>query len=401
MKRSVIIIGAGPAGLMLAASLDNSKYDVTIVERNSTPGRKFLVAGDGGLNITHSEERGLFIRRYSPSGFLENAFFSFDNRMFTEWLLAIGVPTFAGTSGRVFPLKTLKPIDVLNAIVETVRSNGVHFLYRHTWKGFAGNGDLLFGYEGGDTELRADIRVFALGGASWPVTGSAGDWLSFFSGRGITTKPFTASNCTMLVQWPDEFIKSSEGSPLKNISVTCGEVCVKGEIVITGKGMEGSGVYPLSPVIREALRLNGKATVMIDLKPSFSHQQILERLHKNAGKAVTDLLRRSLNLSVVQVKLLKVYTTREQFSDPVALSALIKSLPLTITGLGPFEDAISTVGGISLDEIGEDFMLRKMQGHFAIGEMLDYDAPTGGYLLQSCFSMGYYLAKRLNEAAIP
>lgn len=397
MKRSVIIIGAGPAGLMAAATLDTSRYDVVVCERNAAPGRKFLVAGDGGLNITHSEIPERFIERYTPPDFFRKMFMSFSNADLIRWLAGIGVPAFTGSSGRVFPQKHLKPIDVLNAILESVRKNRVRFLLRHEWKGFSENGHLAFDNEGTSVELRADIRIFALGGGSWPVTGSKGEWLSYFSECGIAAKPFAPSNCAMLVKWSDDFLEQAEGKPLKNIVIRCGEKAVKGEVVITAAGLEGSGIYPLSPAIRKELARAGECLSHFDLLPEMKPEQVTARLRSNTKKSVGERLK-AIGLHATKRALVKACTSRQVYGDVSMLAPALKALPVTVCGMGPVEDAISTVGGISLDEVDDHLGLKKMPSNYVIGEMLDYDAPTGGYLLQSCFTMGHFVASHLNES---
>jgi uncharacterized flavoprotein (TIGR03862 family) len=396
-KRSITVVGAGPAALLFACFIDTTIYDVTIYEKNNAAGRKFLVAGDGGLNLTHSEDAGTFITRFTPPEFLENAFEVFNNLQLLRWFEELGIKTYVGSSGRIFPERNIKPIEVLNRIVEKVEQNQVVIRYRHDWKGWSDEGTLLFGNVDGEIKVKADLVVFALGGASWPVTGSKGDWLNVFQKRGIHTSDFRASNCSLLIEWPHEFISKYEGVPLKNIVIACGEMEHEGEAVITKSGIEGSGIYPLSPAVRDALERDGVASLYIDLKPTATESEINKKLNESKGRNLSEKLRDVLNLSHAQLALLKSHTSKEDFVDAGRLIKKIKKLPVLVTGLGPIEDAISTVGGISLDAIDKNFMLKKMTGTYAIGEMLDYDAPTGGYLLQSCFSMGFFVADLLNR----
>ncbi len=381
---------------MLACMLDASKYRINVYERNAAAGRKFLVAGDGGLNITHSEDPSAFVKRYTPSGFLDKAFFYFDNKQLVEWLANTGIPTFTGSSGRVFPVKTMKPAQVLNQMLQRARANGAQFFYKHTWTGFTEKG-LLFRTSTISAEVIADVYVYCLGGASWPVTGSMGEWLPYFSEKNIAVEPFEASNCAFNVTWPGTFITQHAGKPLKNITVSCDGKIVAGEIVLTKNGLEGSGIYPLSPQIRNKLKAEGFAEIELDLKPALSQPQMLEKINAAQGtRKYSDQLRSNLNLTEVQMALLKSFVSKDIFLDPIKLSESIKKIKISITGTAPVSEAISTVGGISLSEVDDHFALKKMKSHYAIGEMLSYDAPTGGYLLQSCFSMAACLAAHLN-----
>jgi uncharacterized flavoprotein (TIGR03862 family) len=395
-RKNVVIVGGGACALMLGSELDRDKFNISIYERNSALGRKFLVAGDGGLNITHSEPPANFIRRYTPPGFLDNAFKYFDNTHLIKWLNEKGIPTFTGSSGRVFPLKDLKPIDVLKILEKLLLDNNVHIHYKHVLKNFDIN-QLQFDHQGKPVFVpKADIVIFCLGGASWPVTGSGGEWAEIFADNGIKVNPFVSSNCRFMVKWPKDL--KTEGKVLKNISISCNNVQNYGEVTICADGIEGSGIYPLSPQIRDALSGGEKAIVYIDLKPSFTADEISLRFRsKSKEKNYSEHVRASINLSKEQFQLLKKFSGKEEFTDPDILANKVKSLPIEITGLGPIEDAISTAGGISREEVDESFQLKKIRGTYVIGEMLDYDAPTGGYLLQSCFSMGKYLAHRLNE----
>jgi uncharacterized flavoprotein (TIGR03862 family) len=281
-------------------------------------------------------------------------------------------------------------------MTERLQKKGVSLIFNHAWTGFSGERLKFFN---GKTKIivDADIVIFALGGASWPVTGSAGEWLKYFTGKGISTIPFSPSNCSFAVAWPPALSKAIGGKALKNIVTRCGTMEHAGEIVLTDFGLEGSGIYPLSPQIRESLSLTGKAVIHIDLKPQVSKEEIRERLSRASRKSnYTQELKKELNLSAVHLLLLKHFLSRETFTDIDHLSVSIKNFKITIEGTGPLEDAISTVGGISREEVDGHFQLRKLPAHYAIGEMLDYDAPTGGYLLQSCFSMAKYLADHLN-----
>lgn len=398
-KTHIAIIGGGPAAMMLACRLDSSAFDIAMYEKNAAPGRKFLVAGKGGFNLTHSEDERQFADRYTPEHFMAPFLRAFSNTDLRTWLKEIGIDTYVGTSRRVFPVKGIKPIEVLKAIENRLFANSVQVHYHHEWKGWEGS-DLLFDCRGERLLVSPDITVFALGGASWKVTGSSGDWDPLFREKGILVNEFYPSNCAYRIDWDPGFIRAHAGSPLKNCLFRCGHAERKGEAVLTDFGIEGSGIYPLSAAIRESLIGKGSAELLIDLKPDLDKEEIRERLQNRGSQSVKEVLAKKLNLSAVQVELLKYDTTKEAYHDPVALSAIIKAFPLSIRGFAPIDEAISTVGGIALEELSEELELKKLPGHYAIGEMLDWDAPTGGYLLQACFSMGYALAQHLNRGAL-
>lgn len=393
-KRSVAIIGGGPAALMLAATLDEKLFDVNIYERNHAVGRKFLVAGDGGFNLTHSEEIESFIKRYTPAAFLEKSLRAFSNEDLREWLKSIGIETYIGSSKRVFPVKGIKPIEVLQAFLEVLKQKNVKISTQYEWKGWKEDA-LLFNE---DVIVKADITVFALGGASWKVTGSDGVWAELFKAKEIRTVPFQPSNCAYHLSWNPEFIIAAEGHPLKNIVIRCDDKERLGEVVITSTGMEGGAIYALSAPIRKQLNEKGTAKVFLDLKPGITVQQIKDKFSKRGNRSIKKLLEDRLGFTDATVGLLKSALTKEEFTDLGLLAEKIKNLPLKITGMAEMDEAISTVGGVTLREVDENFQLTRMPNNYVIGEMLNWDAPTGGYLLQACFSMGQYVGRKLNKA---
>ncbi|MHB8260307.1 MAG: BaiN/RdsA family NAD(P)/FAD-dependent oxidoreductase [Bacteroidia bacterium] len=395
IKKSVAIIGSGPTALMLAATLDKKLFEVTIYEKNAAPARKFLVASDGGFNLTHSEEVEQFISRYTPPSFLEKSIRSFTNTDLCHWLKQIGIDTYTGSSKRIFPMNGVKPIDVLNAILGELKSKNVQVKTKHQWKGWNTRNELIMLHDDTETFVKADIVVFALGGASWHKTGSDGSWINLFEEKGVEIVPFQASNCACQIKWDEKFLKQAEGKVLKNISIACEGIEKRGEVVITKFGIEGGAIYALSPQIRKQLNASASATIFIDLKPSFTKEAIKSKLINKGDKTLTLVLKNDLNFSPAQLTLLKSSLTKDCFINTDTLAATIKSLPLTLTAMAPIEEAISTVGGIALQEVDDCFQLRKIPNHYAIGEMLDWDAPTGGYLLQACFSMGAYVGKIL------
>lgn len=392
MKKSISIIGGGPSALLLAAFLDNDQFDVTIYEKNKSVARKFLVAGKGGFNLTHSEPIDAFIQKYTPSPFLKAALLAFDNEDLREWLKEIGIPTFIGSSKRVYPEKGIKPIEVLNAILAALARKGVRIQYGYKWTAWTENNQLKF--ENGQA-IQSDFIIFALGGGSWKVTGSDGGWLDLFTQKTIGTALFQAANCAYQVNWPSSFINKNEGKPLKNIAIHCGGKVQKGEVVITKFGLEGNAIYALSPQIQQQLNQQNKAIVFVDLKPDVPQELLRKRLLTASGKT-TDVLRKTLNLNPTQVNLIKTVLSKDEYLNSSVLSERIKQLPLTILSAAPLDEAISTTGGICLDEVTAHYELKQLDRHFCIGEMLDWNAPTGGYLLQACFSMGVYVARYLN-----
>ena len=397
MKKSVAIIGCGPSSLMLAATLDTKKFDVTIYERQFAPGRKFLIAGKGGFNLTHSEGLTSFISRYTPVSFLANAIRNFSNEDLQIFLNKIGIQTYTGTSKRIFPVKGTKPIAVLNAFLNKLHEKNITIQTQWEWYGWNTEGHLLFKTKQQSAIIKADIIVFALGGSSWKITGSDGQWLTYFQNKGIATIPFQPSNCSYKVEWKNSFLDLAEGKSLKNISVKCNSLEKKGELLITRFGLEGSAIYALSPEIRKILTSSKDATIHIDLKPAYTYETILNRVKQKSNKSLNKILDAELNIQPLQIALLKTILTKEEYTNPVVLAAKIKQLPIQLTDFAPIDEAISTVGGIDLNEINDHFELTKLPSHFAIGEMLNWDAPTGGYLLQACFSMGYNLGDYLNK----
>lgn len=397
MRKKIAIIGGGPSAMMLAAHLDTDKYEVSLYEKNHHLGKKFLVAGKGGFNLTHSEEVEVFAGRYHPNYFLKKAVTNFSNTDLREWMREIGIETYTGTSKRVFPVKGIKPVDVLDAIVEEINQNHVRIITGMKWLGFATDNSLIFESKYGIENVKPDFAIFALGGASWKITGSDGSWLPHFMEKGINCNPFEPSNCALKTEWPEAVINKLEGAALKNCKFKCGQSFQLGEAVITAFGIEGSGIYPLSQEVRWQLSNLNKAQLYIDLKPQNTIGELEEKLKERKNISITGFLERELNLGEVKTLLLKSIISKDDFVDSSLLSERIKNLPVVITGLAPLDEAISTVGGIDLKEVDEHYQLKKFPNHFVIGEMLDWDAPTGGYLLQACFSMGNQLAHHLNK----
>lgn len=393
MKKQIAIIGGGPSAFLLAAFLDTKKFDVTLYEKNKTAGRKFLVAGKGGFNLTHSESIDQLINKYTPSDFLEKALTNFSNTDFREWLENIRIPTYIGSSKRVYPKEGIKPIEVLNAILNYLKAKGITIKYEHTFSGWDDTNNPIIN----DIAIQADFTVFSLGGASWKVTGSQGDWLETFSKKGVKTKPFKPSNCAYQIDWDTSFIKNHEGTPLKNIAITCDGSTQKGEAVITKFGLEGNAIYGLSPQIRAQLTAAKKATVYVDFKPTFTFEVLSSKIKLSKHKNTTQILKKEIKLSAAQIDLLKTNLSKEDYLNTAILAENIKQFPLQITNTATIDEAISTVGGIDLTATTTNLELTNLPNQFCIGEMLDWDAPTGGYLLQGCVSTGVYVGNYLND----
>ena len=393
MKKKISIIGCGPSSFLLAAFLNAQKFDITIYEKNKTAGRKFLVAGKGGFNLTHSEPISELIERYTPSKFLKESLLNFTNNDFRKWLKTIGIPTYIGSSKRVYPEEGIKPITVLNTILNHLKEKGISFKYEHIFSGWNTQNKLIIN----NSVISSDYTVFSLGGGSWKGTGSDGSWLGDFQKKGIKTIPFEASNCAFKIDWNPYFIKENEGNPLKNIAISCLEKRQKGEAVITSFGLEGNAIYALSPQIRTQLNSHKKAEIQIDFKPTFTLENVYSKIINSNFKNTTQILKKELKLSASQIGLLKTHLSKEAYLNATSLSRKIKNFPLEICDISTLDEAISTAGGIDIDAIDANFQLHKIPNQFCIGEMLNWDAPTGGYLLQACASNGVFLAKYFNE----
>jgi uncharacterized flavoprotein (TIGR03862 family) len=392
-KPNIAIIGAGPAGLMAAEVLAQAGAAVAIYDAMPSVGRKFLLAGRGGLNLTHSEALPEFLARYGDAmPRLAPAISALPPDSLRAWSEALGQPTFVGSSGRVFP-QTFKASPVLRAWLRRLDSSGVQFALRHRWSGWNDDGRLLFQAPDGPRTVAASATVLALGGASWPLLGSDGAWVDTLAARSVAISPLKPANGGFTVAWSDVFRNRFEGHPLKSVALSFGSYSVRGEAVITRAGIEGGAVYALSAGLREAVLRSGQATLSIALRPDIEVSDLAARLSAPRGKqSFSNFLRKAAHLAPVGVGLLQEAAIASGASlaslSPESLAGLINAVPVQLNGLSPIARAISTAGGISFDEIDSDFMIRRLPGVFAAGEMIDWEAPTGGYLLQASFATG-------------
>ena len=393
MAPSVAVVGAGPAGLMAAERLSGGGAEVTIYDRMPAAGRKFLLAGRGGLNLTHSEPLERFLGRYAAAlPRLRDAIVAFPPDKLRQWCEGLGQQTFVGSSGRVFP-KSLKASPLLRAWLKRLDAAGVVFRPRHRWIGWEDDGSLVFEAPSGRIGVRADATVFALGGASWPRLGSDGGWVDAMTRIGVEIAPLRPANCGFIVEWSDHFRERFEGEPLKRIGLSFRGDTVRGEAIVTRTGLEGGGIYALSASLRDAVATESKAVLQVDLRPDLARDALTNRLRASRGKqSLSTYLRKSANLAPVAIGLLReaAITSPTGLSglNASGLAGLIKQVPVTLTGIAPIARAISTAGGIAFSEIDSRFMLRRRPGIFIAGEMLDWEAPTGGYLLQATCATG-------------
>ncbi|MBD9458855.1 TIGR03862 family flavoprotein [Pseudomonas sp. PDM05] len=387
----VTIIGGGPAGLMAAEVLSQAGLHVDLYDGMPSVGRKFLLAGVGGMNITHSEAYPAFLSRYAERApYIAPLLRGFGAEALCEWIHGLGIETFVGTSGRVFPTD-MKAAPLLRAWLKRLRDQGVVIHTRHRWTGWNAHGDLLIHSPDGEKTVRGEAVLLALGGGSWSRLGSDGTWLKLLEGKGVPCAPLQASNCGFEVSaWSELMVSKFAGAPLKNVAIGLGDDKPRlGECVITAAGIEGSLIYALSAPIREAINTTGLATVNIDLLPSKPVDKVQAALAKPRGsRSMSKHLHSQLGLDGVKAALLRELAPAEHFNDPAQLAAAIKALPLTLVKTRPMDEAISTAGGVPFEALDESLMLKQLPGVFCAGEMLDWEAPTGGYLLTGCFASG-------------
>jgi uncharacterized flavoprotein (TIGR03862 family) len=385
---TIAVIGAGPAGLA-AAEVLTPLARVRVFDAMPSPARKFLLAGKSGLNLTHSEPLADFIRRYGvAAAALEPALRACPPDEIRRWAGDLGIETFVGTSGRVFPT-VMKASPLLRAWLERLRQQGVDLQLRHRWQGWSASGRLVFATPAGPREVPADAVVLALGGASWPRLGGTGDWTTLLAARGIAVRPLRAANCGFVVPWSPGIANRFGGAPVKSVTLSFQDRSVRGEFVVTASGIEGSLVYALSAIIRDAVEAAGHAELAVDLAPDRSEAALVAALARQRDKAsLATRLRKAAGLDGIKAALVRESAAPGELADPARLAARVKALTLRVTGVAPLARAISSAGGIALDELDGHYMLRRLPGVFAAGEMLDWEAPTGGYLLTGCLATG-------------
>ena len=388
----IAVVGGGPAGLMAAETLVDGGATVAVYDRMPSLGRKFLLAGRGGLNLTHTEPHSRFMQRYREAeGWLSPQIEAFDQNAMVAWCEALGQPTFVGSSGRVFP-RAMKASPLLRAWLARLAGKGVQVALRHHWTGWTDDGALRFAAPSGDVIVRSDATVLALGGASWPRLGSDGGWQGTLAQSGITVAPLVASNAGVFIAWSEHLRDRFAGAPLKRIALTIGSEQVKGEAVLTETGLEGGAIYALSSPIRQAIAATGRAALWLDLRPDLTHDALLTRLAaRRPGASLSTSLQRHIGLSPAAIAVL-----REAGPPPLdgeRLAGLIKAVPLTVTRVAGLERAVSSAGGVGREALDHTLMAIARPGMFVAGEMIDWDAPTGGYLLQACFATGQAAAR--------
>ena len=387
----VAIIGGGPAGLMAAEVLGQAGVNVDLYDAMPSVGRKFLLAGVGGMNITHAEDYAAFVSRYAErAGDLRPLLDAFSPDSLREWIHGLGIDTFVGSSGRVFPTD-MKAAPLLRAWLKRLRENGVRIHTRQRWLGWDAEGALRLAGPEGESLIEADATLLALGGGSWARLGSDGTWVPLLEARGIAIAPLQPANCGFEVAgWSAHLREKFAGAPLKTVSLALpGEAPRKGEFVLTATGIEGSLVYALSAPIRNTINRDGAATVLLDLLPDRTLAQVASALARPRGsQSMAKHLHRQLKLDGVKAALLRELTDAATFQDSQALAAAIKALPIRLVRPRPLDEAISSAGGVPFEELDEGLMLRRLPGVFCAGEMLDWEAPTGGYLLTACFASG-------------
>lgn len=388
------MVGGGPAGLIAAEVLARAGVAVTVYDRMPSPARKFLLAGHGGLNITHSEDLEPFLARYGASADrLAPMLESFGPQDLRAWCAGLGEQTFVGSSGRVFP-RSFRATPLVRAWLARLADLGVVIERRQRWTGWTDGGLQLTGADEVTREVVSDVTVFALGGASWPRLGADGGWVGPFSEQGVTTTPLRPANVGMRVEWTGTFADRFEGEPLKHVGLSVRGHRSRGDAMVTRTGIEGGPVYAIGAAIRDDLETDGRSVIEVDLRPSLSHEQVAERLERRRPKdSGSNWLRRTLALDPVAIGLLREGLAGALPSDVSAMASLVKAVPVVVTATMPIERAISTAGGIAWSEVDESLMLHRLPGTFVAGEMLDWEAPTGGYLLQASFSTGVVAAR--------
>ena len=391
---NTIVIGGGPAGLMAAEHLASQGFSVEVFDAKPAVLRKFLVAGKGGLNLSRDEDFDIFLSRYgNRAKELEPFLHAFGPTELRTWAQNLGFETFVGSSGKVFP-NDLLAVSLRRTWIQRLEQQGIRFHLNQRWLGWDQENNLVFQSKFDNVIARSDAVILALGGASWPTTGSDGTWVAILQQQGIDISPLKPANCGFDVNWSDYFRDRFQGTPLKSVVIhfqpTTGEPVQRlGEFLITHYGVEGSLIYAFSAAIRDEILKNGQAIIHLDLAPDWSIEQLATRLSRPRGsRSMSSHIEKSVGIHGVKANLLWEYLPRAVFNDPKHLAAAIKSLAVPLVAPRPIEEVISTAGGVRFEDLDDHLMLKKLPGVFCAGEMLDWEAPTGGYLLTACFSTG-------------
>jgi len=402
-EMKVAVVGGGPAGLMAAEVLSAQGAQVHLYDAMPSVGRKFLLAGRGGLNLTHSEPFDIFVGRFGERrAQIEPLLRAFGPDALCEWVHGLGIETFVGTSGRVFPAE-MKAAPLLRAWMHRLRAAGVHFHMRHRWQGWpdasAAPTVLRFATPAGELNVQADAVVLALGGASWSRLGSDGAWVPWISERGVDVAPLAPANCGFDIPWTSYFAERFAGVPFKSVAISFTDAhgrrfARKGEFVATATGIEGSLVYAASALLRDEISAQGSATLLLDLLPDRSAEQVRAAvLHPRGARSVASHLKSRLGLEGIKTGVLHEVLTREDMHLPEKLAETIKALPLKLIAPRPIDEAISTAGGVRFEALDAHLMSPALPGVFFAGEMLDWEAPTGGYLLTASMASGRLAAR--------
>ena len=401
----IAIVGGGPAGLMAAEAARAAGAEVDVYDRLGSVGRKFLIAGKGGLNLTHSEPFDEFVARYGPRrAEVARWLGEFDADALRDWAHALVVESFVGSSGRVFPLN-LKAAPLLCAWLRRLRASGVRFHMRHRWLGWDDAGALRFGGDDGERIVRADAVVLAVGGGSWPILGSDGAWVPILAERDVAIEPLQPSNSGFDIAWSAHFAKRHAGDPVKPVVVewrgTDGtRIRRQGEFVVTEHGVEGSLIYALSANLRDEITTKGATKIFLDLAPSRDAARIERDLNQpRNGRSLSEVLRRRVGIDGVKAGLLREVLGGDELKSSARIAATIKALPLTLLRPRPIEEAISSAGGVPFDALDAGLMVKRLPGVFCAGEMIDWEAPTGGYLLTACFASGLIAGRAAAQRA--
>ena len=390
MKRSVVIIGGGPAGLMAAEVISGHGIQVDVYDAKPSVGRKFLMAGKSGLNITHSDPFDVFASRYGKRrNKIEPLLKNFGSQELRDWVHGFDIQTFIGTSGRVFPTG-MKASPLLRAWLSRLNASNVTLHLRHQWTGFLPDSSLRFVTPDGEVTIKADAVVLALGGGSWSRLGSDGAWVPWLKQAGAEVEALRPANCGFTIAWSEHFREKYEGHPVKSVILSFGDFHQQGEFIITKEGVEGGLIYTASAMMRDEIIAHGQAIMHLDMKPDRTLDWLKDKLSKPRGKrSMASFLEKTLGIRGVKAGLLREFIEKEDFTNAERLAELIKALPVPLVSPSPLDEAISSAGGVTFESLDENLMLKSMPGIFCAGEMLDWEAPTGGYLLTACFSSGY------------